>query len=74
MSSFDDQCSKRVKLEQTILEFRFVVIGGGIAGVCCAQELSRLLGDDEPIALVSASSTVMEVRAARMNWLVVMIY
>ena len=33
---------------------RHVVIGGGIAGVCCCEELCRLAPGDE-VVLVSAS-------------------
>ncbi|PRW57580.1 pyridine nucleotide-disulfide oxidoreductase domain-containing 1 [Chlorella sorokiniana] len=33
---------------------RFVVVGGGVAGVCCAEELCRLRPQDE-VTLVSAS-------------------
>ena len=33
---------------------RFVVVGGGVAGVCCAEELCRLRPDDS-VTLVSAS-------------------
>ncbi len=36
---------------------RLVVVGGGIAGVCCAEELCKLCADD-PVLLVSASSTI----------------
>lgn len=32
---------------------RLVVVGGGVAGVCCAEELCRLRPGDE-VALVSA--------------------
>jgi NADH dehydrogenase FAD-containing subunit len=39
---------------------RHVVIGGGIAGVCCVEELCRLAPDDE-VVLIS-SSTVLKVR------------
>ena len=35
----------------------FVVIGGGIAGVCCAEELCRLAPSDH-IILVSADRTL----------------
>lgn len=34
-----------------------VVVGGGIAGVCCAEELCRL-GAGHQVTLVSASSTL----------------
>ena len=37
-----------------------VVIGGGIAGVCCAQELVRLSHDK--VTLISSSDTLVEVR------------
>lgn len=38
---------------------RHVVIGGGIAGVCCVEELCRLRPDDS-VTLIS-SSTVLKV-------------
>ncbi|GBF99943.1 hypothetical protein Rsub_12636 [Raphidocelis subcapitata] len=34
---------------------RYVVIGGGIGGVCCAEELCRLAAPGDEVALVSAS-------------------
>ena len=36
---------------------KFVVIGGGIAGVCCAEELCRL-NPNEHITLISADSVL----------------
>ncbi|CAD7696939.1 unnamed protein product [Ostreobium quekettii] len=36
---------------------RRVVLGGGIAGVCCAEELCRLLPDDD-VTIVSASAVL----------------
>jgi len=39
---------------------RYVVVGGGVAGVCCAEELCRLCPQDS-VALVSAG-TVLKVR------------
>ena len=39
---------------------KYVVVGGGIAGVCCAEELCRLAPDDQ-ITLLS-SDTVLKVR------------
>ena len=41
---------------------RFCVIGGGIAGVCCAQELSRL-NPTQQIVLVSATDCLREATA-----------
>lgn len=40
---------------------RHVVIGGGIAGVCCVEELCRLQPSHE-VTLIS-SSTILKVRA-----------
>ncbi len=37
-----------------------VIIGGGISGVCCAQELARLNPSDE-IIIVTATETLLEV-------------
>lgn len=42
---------------------RHVVIGGGIAGVCCAEELCRLAPSDE-VVLVSASPVLKVWRSA----------
>jgi NADPH-dependent 2,4-dienoyl-CoA reductase/sulfur reductase-like enzyme len=39
---------------------RYVIIGGGIAGVCCVEELCRLRPADT-VTLIS-SSTVLKVR------------
>ena len=44
----------------------YVVVGGGIAGVCCSQELARLtehdkVSEDSKIILVTASDCVLEV-------------
>jgi protoporphyrinogen oxidase len=36
---------------------KFVVIGGGIAGVCCAEELCRL-NPHKHITLISADSVL----------------
>jgi glycine/D-amino acid oxidase-like deaminating enzyme len=36
---------------------RYVVLGGGIAGVCCAEELCKLCYDDE-VVLVSSHKTL----------------
>ena len=38
---------------------RYVVIGGGIAGVCCAQELARLKVG--VVTIISDSDTLVEV-------------
>jgi glycine/D-amino acid oxidase-like deaminating enzyme len=46
--------SKRQKKSDT-----YVVIGGGIAGVCCAQELSRI--GNGHVVIISASETLVEV-------------
>jgi glycine/D-amino acid oxidase-like deaminating enzyme len=40
---------------------QFVVIGGGIAGVTCAEELARLSPDDH-VLLISASESLKGVR------------
>ena len=36
---------------------RYVVMGGGVAGVCCAEELCKLCHDDE-VVLVSSYKTL----------------
>lgn len=47
---------------------RYVVIGGGIAGVCCAQEVARLNATDETVEvlLISAAELLKEV-----NWFII---
>ena len=44
------------------LPMKYLVIGGGIAGVCCTEELCRLSESSESITLVTAGS-VLKVRA-----------
>lgn len=39
----------------------YVVVGGGVAGVCCAQELKRVARPDDVVSLVTASRTVKRV-------------
>lgn len=51
--------SRRLKKSRTAENY--VVIGGGIAGVGCAQELARL-ASDKNIILISASDTLVEVQ------------
>eukprot|EP01041_Mallomonas_annulata_P014518 gene14518-30908_t len=53
--------------EEYIPHFKFVVIGGGIAGVCCSQELARLNPiscenntHDAEVALITASEALKE--------------
>lgn len=45
---------------------RFVVVGGGVAGVCCAEELCRLC-PDAAVTLVSADR-VLKARSCRPPW------
>jgi hypothetical protein len=45
----------------------YVVIGGGIAGVCCAQELSRI--SDGHVVIISSSETLVEVRLSFLIYL-----
>jgi hypothetical protein len=42
---------------------RYVIIGGGIAGVCCAQEVARLNATDETaeVLIISATDLLKEV-------------
>ena len=46
-----------------IVKSKFVVIGGGIAGICCAEELCRLRPLDK-VTLITASDVVKAVA----NW------
>lgn len=39
----------------------FIIIGGGIAGVSCAQEILRVKEQPCKVILISASETLMEV-------------
>ncbi len=39
-----------------------VVVGGGISGVCCAQELARL-NPNEEIVIVTATETLLEAKS-----------
>jgi pyridine nucleotide-disulfide oxidoreductase domain-containing protein 1 len=50
------------KSESKRISPRYCVIGGGIAGVCCAQELSRL-HPNEIIVLISQTDVLREVTA-----------
>ncbi len=34
---------------------KYVVIGGGIAGTCCTEELCRLVKPDDHVVLISAA-------------------
>ena len=38
----------------------FVVVGGGIAGVCCAQELARL-NEGSKVTIISSTDMIKEV-------------
>lgn len=38
-----------------------VVVGGGVAGVCCAEELCRLLSPDEATVVLVAATDVVKV-------------
>ena len=42
---------------------KYLVIGGGIAGVCCTEELCRLSKASDSITLITAGS-VLKVRAS----------
>ena len=42
---------------------RYLVLGGGIAGVCCAEELCKLCPHDE-IELVSSDKTLKVISVA----------
>jgi len=44
------------------LPMRYLVIGGGISGVCCAEELCRLSSPSDSVTLVAAGR-VLKVRA-----------
>ena len=48
-------CAARIQVIETMQ--RFVVVGGGVAGVCCAEELCRTC-PDVSITLVSASKVL----------------
>jgi glycine/D-amino acid oxidase-like deaminating enzyme len=44
---------------------QYVVVGGGVAGVCCAEELCRLLSPDEATVVLVAATDVVKVTPAR---------
>lgn len=46
--------------EHRVDEWTYVVIGGGIAGISCIQELSA--SSDDPILLISSSHILKEVK------------
>ena len=48
--------------KNTPTKTNYVIIGGGIAGVCCAQECARLSPPDLEIILITASEMLKEVR------------
>lgn len=50
-------------MEVQTVQSKFVVIGGGIAGVCCAEELCQLCPEDM-VTLITASDVVKAVS----NW------
>ena len=50
-------------MELQTVQSKFVVIGGGIAGVCCAEELCQLCPEDM-VTLITASDVVKAVT----NW------
>lgn len=37
---------------------KYVVIGGGIAGTCCSEEICRLIKSDDLVVLISAASVL----------------
>lgn len=39
-------------------QMKYVVIGGGIAGICCTEELCRLAKPDDSVVLISAASVL----------------
>ena len=43
---------------------KYLVIGGGIAGVCCAEELCRLVEEEDEVTLITSSDVVKAVT----NW------
>jgi 2-polyprenyl-6-methoxyphenol hydroxylase-like FAD-dependent oxidoreductase len=54
--------------QDSLNKFTCVVIGGGIAGVSCAQELSRLHAvDGHTVALISATEAIKEVGIDRVG-------
>ena len=66
MAALPKRTRKLKKIEalsdQILNKYTYVVIGGGLAGVSCAQELSRLHSlDGQTIALISATEAIKEV-------------
>ena len=48
--------------KNTPTKSNYVIIGGGIAGVCCAQECARLSPSDHEIIIITATEMLKEVR------------
>lgn len=46
---------------------RYLVIGGGIAGVCCTEELCRFSDTSDSVTLITARS-VLKVSACSVVW------
>ena len=48
---------------KSVSKYKFVIIGGGIGGVCCGTELSRInkSDKDDDILIISASDVLKEV-------------
>lgn len=45
---------------------KYLIVGGGVAGACCAEELCRLCPDDQ-IILISADRTLKVVAGKAMR-------
>jgi pyruvate/2-oxoglutarate dehydrogenase complex dihydrolipoamide dehydrogenase (E3) component len=56
-----DPLPRRKRADDAKSPLRYVIVGGGIAGVSCAQELRRLSADAE-VTILTESDTIVAVR------------
>ena len=58
----DESSAKRTRVDNPITQkYKYIVVGGGIAGVSCAQELSLIHSKDR-ILLISVSEILKEAK------------
>jgi hypothetical protein len=66
VSSRETLCGgEDVCMQMTETKQQYVVVGGGVAGVCCAEELCRLLSPDDATVVLVAATDVVKVTPTR---------